>query len=341
MRQVTGRPRERLHRFRHLVAFERTLPVVLSAEDLAWMESSGLKVTSSEADVALPRDLMERVVLLGHRDWRTTIRSYIHMPWLWRSRSDERIAIEYMSRREVAFAMGVTLQAVDNVSQKAKPSTPRAAWLQHVRRPRTVQGVVAGEPALPSSMRTHVWTALDLDALFKCADRVGGLQEAVRVSGGSDADYRNIAAGVAIIEQRIGGRLFRGVGPSPKRPRRVVRRLDPQFGDALLDWLDRSIRGCDSEVQELLSTIVDAMSPYDRPHVMAEAQAMTRLVSHVTRLTDGRVVAEVLPCDNAMARATFLSEADTTLVGDLKRAFGTAWLALRLGARRSEVSGGA
>src|SRR3546814_6335688 len=66
------------------------------------------------------RSLMERVVTLGHVDWRTTIRSYLHLPWLMRSRQDRALADTYMHRREVAFAMGVSLPAVDKITQQTK-----------------------------------------------------------------------------------------------------------------------------------------------------------------------------------------------------------------------------
>src|SRR5690606_4509397 len=135
-------------------------------EDLAWMEESGLVVSPAQhCGVALPRDLMERVSPLGHVDWRTTLRSYVHVPWLWRSCYDKRNAMDHMARREVSFAMGVTLQAADKVAQLGKPNSARTAWLNHARTPRAVPSW-DGEQTDPTLSRAHTWSALELDELF-------------------------------------------------------------------------------------------------------------------------------------------------------------------------------
>lgn len=336
MREVTERRRERLHRLRHLVAFERTLPIVLSEEDLAWMRSSGLRVTPPLGDhPALPRDLMERIVPLGHRDWRTTIQSYLHLPWLWRSASDERVAARHLSRREVAFAMGVTLPAVDKITQKNGRVSPRYAWLQHVRRPRRLREAV-DERTWPTESRMHTWTATELDSLFKRVERIGSLEDAVRVAGGSAADYSNIATLVRVIERRIGGRLFRPTGRDrpTEGPGRVVRRLDASLRSQLLAWLDTSMRDRDPEVEALIQAIADAMNHQDRAFLLGDTSVIHRLVAEVFRLTDARVTADVTPVENGWVKATFRSEAGTPLVGDVKAAIGAAWIALQLRAKR-------
>src|SRR3546814_16454992 len=82
-------------------------------------------------EVLLPRDLLGKVVEIGHADWRVTLRCYIHMQWLLRSLQDAAIGEKYMHRRTVAFATGLTLPAVDKVVQQAKDRGPSAAWFDH------------------------------------------------------------------------------------------------------------------------------------------------------------------------------------------------------------------
>src|SRR3546814_10084068 len=65
---VTGRGRERLHRFRHLVALELLIPLFLSPEDADWMATLPVQWQGEKwPEVLLPRDLLGKVVEIGDR----------------------------------------------------------------------------------------------------------------------------------------------------------------------------------------------------------------------------------------------------------------------------------
>src|SRR3546814_13546138 len=91
------------------------------------------------------RDLLGKVVEIGHADWRVTLRCYIHMQWLLRSLQDAAIGEKYMHRRTVAFATGLTLPAVDKVVQQAKERGPSAACFDQFRKIRPAPAHVQTE----------------------------------------------------------------------------------------------------------------------------------------------------------------------------------------------------
>src|SRR3546814_17068556 len=65
---VTGRGRERLHRFRHLVALELLHPLFLSPADADWLTTFPVKWQGEKRPAALPRtDLLEIMGGMGSR----------------------------------------------------------------------------------------------------------------------------------------------------------------------------------------------------------------------------------------------------------------------------------
>src|SRR5690606_11595382 len=80
------------------------------------------------------------------------------------------------------------LQAADKGVQQGKPSSARTAWLQHARTSRAVPSADEEQIGAPLT-RAHTWSALELDELFQTAQRVGSLEAALRLSGGSAADF--------------------------------------------------------------------------------------------------------------------------------------------------------
>src|SRR3546814_17561396 len=64
---VTGRGRERLHRFRHLVALELLIPLFLSPDDADWMATLPVHWQGEKwPEVLLPSALPGEVVEIGH-----------------------------------------------------------------------------------------------------------------------------------------------------------------------------------------------------------------------------------------------------------------------------------
>lgn len=273
--EVTGRGNERLHRFRHLVAFELLVPLFLSPKDSEWMATLPIQGHGEEwSDVLLPRNLLGRVVEIGHADWRVTLRCYIHVQWLLRSRQDAAIGEQYTHRRVVAFATGLTLQAVDKVVQQDKGKHPGGAWLDHFRDVRLVPSRLQSD--VPSSQAAaRYWSAVELDALFSLADRMKSLDHAVMSSGGNRVDVENLRRCLAVAEKRLGRRLFHesaaGV-PSGKR-RRVVRELDGDLKRKLLDWMG----GGSEDGALVMRDLIELMSPLDAATISGSVGAIQKL----------------------------------------------------------------
>ncbi|WP_152597839.1 hypothetical protein [Novilysobacter arseniciresistens] len=343
VREVTSRGRERLHRLRHLVAFERTMPLFLDDVDSVWLQGCGIAVpTPPGPQVVLPRDLMERVVTLGHVDWRTTIRSYLHLPWLMRSRQDRALADTYMHRREVAFAMGVSLPAVDKITQQTKHLAPALAWLAHVRTTRQVPLAPAPTDPVGATVRTQ-WTSHELDALFRMADRLGGLESAARVYGATAADVTAIRRHVSIVERRMGRALFRDRETREllDGPLRVLKRQDSALLDAFFAWFDTLLGDEREGALQLLESMVETMSAVDRDGIVGETSALYGFVRMWEQVAPTRIRLEVTNMGHAHAKlracrrntddlADFGNE--TRLDGVVRRAIATAWIASRLGA---------
>lgn len=272
---VTGRRSERLHRFRHLVAFESLVPMFLSSEDAGWMARLPIEGDDRERKaVLLPRDLLGSVVELGHADWRVTLRSYIHIQWLLRSGQDAEVSGQYMHRRIVAFATGLTLPATDKIVQQAKDKDASAAWFDHFRDVRSVPPGPQPE-ATVYAVPARKWSAFELDALFRLADRMKSLESAIMSSGGGHADVPQIRLHLRIAEKRLGRRLFRDfvtASPSSKN-QRVVRELDSELKRHLLDWMG----GSDEEGSCVMRDLMDVMSPTDAGAIAGSLGAIRKL----------------------------------------------------------------
>lgn len=273
--EVTGRGNERLHRFRHLVAFELLIPLFLSPKDAEWMATLPVQGHGEEwSDVLLPRDLLGRVVEIGHADWRVTLRCYIHMQWLLRSRQDAAIGEQYMHRRIVAFAAGLTLPAVDKVVQQDKGKRPSDAWLDHFRDVRLVPLRWQSE-AEPYQAAERHWSAVELDALFRLADRMKSLDRAILSSGGNQKDACRLRHYLKTSERRMGRRLFRdSVAQQPKGKRqRVARELDSVLNQELLDWMG----GSDGEGALVMRDLFESMSPNDGDTIVGSSESIDTL----------------------------------------------------------------
>lgn len=336
--EVTGRDNERLHRLRHLVAFELLIPVFLSPADVNWMATLPTQWQGEEwEDVLLPRDLLGRVVEIGHADCRVTLRCYIHMQWLLRSRQDAVIGEQNMHRRIVAFATGLSLPAVDKVLQQAKDRHPSDAWFDHFRDVRLVPLRVQSEAAPYQAAARH-WSSLELDALFRLAGRMKNLDRAVMSSGGNYVDVERIRRHLAIAERRLGRRLFNepaAGSPSGKR-RRVVRELDNDLKQDLLDWMD----GSDEEGMIVMLDLFESMSPMDGDALVGSSKSIGALQRklkerHSVECSLAEVgggfaelkVSKILPGESGGSAEGRLG---ISLSQDVKRAVAIAWISSRL-----------
>ena len=336
--EVTGRRSERLHRFRHLVAFELITPMFLAGPDAEWLKGRGLDDQGEVwRDVLLPRDLLGMVVVLGHADWRVTLRCYFHLQWLLRSRQDAAIGEQYMHRRIVAFATGLTLPAVDKIVQQAKDKEPCRAWFDHFREVRVVPVPERCQPVVEPGPVRH-WTASELDELFRLANRMGSLDQAILSSGGTREDARKIRRHLQIAERRLGRKLFResvSERSSSKR-QRVVRELDGELKRFLLDWMG----GDDREGTLAMRDLMESMSPRDAEAVIGSVgtiQALERKLQEGATFEcilkdagDGIATLKVKNFTSASARESNERVSGMSLSQEVKRAAAIAWIADRL-----------
>lgn len=240
-REVTGRPRTRVHALRHLVAAERTLPSFLAPGDYTSIALTATLAPAPAAGVVLPRDLAGRVTGLGHGNARTTIRWYHHMPWLLASRTDAWMSERYVRRRVIASLLGVTPFAMDRHTQ-GQPDVPCSrVWLdaQCAPRPRPARPAPSSPVAESSSTSDH-WTACHLGLAVLEARRMGSLEQAVEHRGGTVADARTLESLVHLVERRLGWPITtQGSGRASARDVLAFRRLaEGQVFEQFWQWYD-------------------------------------------------------------------------------------------------------
>lgn len=280
---ATGRPRERLHRLRHLVAFEHVAPIFLAPRDIATLVPTEASRPALAAGIALPRDLAARTIGIGHASPTTTLRCYYHVPWLLRSRADAHLEAVYMTRRGAAAVTGLTLVAVDKVTTQHPTAPPEEAWLNHViaaRIPSRNIAFAAPAVALPSTE----WTAVALGQLVKTVARTRQLDKALTLMGARVAEAPAIRQAFWLFERRMGRRvladkLVTRVGA----PKRVIRDMEQAAElEAWLTWLDdASDPTRQNELEALATGAWELMAPGDRdrlPLTTKNADILVRLL---------------------------------------------------------------
>lgn len=278
--EVTGRPSERLHGLRHLVAFERITPLPLHPDDRQALLQLDVQAISLPTEIVLPRDLAAQVISLGHAHWATTLRCYYHLPWLLRSRADAAIRKRYCNRRGAAAVMGLTLPAVDRISQLAKPLPAARAWIDHVLAPRTPPA--ADQPkAPPTPTGNRIWTAVELGQLLECVERTGSLTGALAVVGAHSDEADRLRKAFLMFEQRLGCRLLGGEWiESLNMPRRIVRSISA--AKELARWWSLFDEAPEVERERLVQIanhVFEWMSPDDRDAIKLEAPICDSLVA--------------------------------------------------------------
>ena len=196
------------------------------------------------------------------------------MQWLLRSRQDAAISEQYTHRRIVAFVTGLTLPAVDKVVQQDKGKRPGDAWLDHFRDVRVVPLRWQSE-AVPYQAAARHWSAVELDALFRLADRMKSLDRAILSSGGNREDARRIRHYLRIPEQRIGRRLCSDsvAGQPVGKRKRVARELDSVLNQELLDWMG----GSDGEGALVMRDLFESMSAKDGDTIVGSSESIDTL----------------------------------------------------------------
>jgi hypothetical protein len=367
---ATGRPVERLHRLRHLVAFERTTPPFLCPDDLAALSRTALRgqTLDQQSDVVLPRDLMERVVTMGHAHWSTTLVCYHHFPWLLSSRAQARLREVYLKRFGAASVMGIGVTFVDGITQEALkaadhatvdifrktkgvPRTPEArdaqgkfearAWMDHVLRRR----VVPVSPARPEAevvRPPHQWTAWELGGLLDRVDRLGSLDTAVSQAGGHPEDAQRIRESMAPFELRLGRRLAgEAIDEGSELPKWVARQPP---ADSALRQLWKAFDedpAFASEVAAVAALVYDAMHPKHADRIRIRQNMSDRLREILRTMGAKEQDVELTSLPNGMCEVRVARTRSKLIAAQgsrqerfdgiaIKRTIGIAWLAQRL-----------
>lgn len=285
-RRVTGHEGARLHHLRHLVAMERVTPVFLSTEDQEGLAASLslAQVQTLRGELALPRDLLGQVIELGHVDALTTLISYHHLSWLFRSRVDAWHAKRYLNRSVLAPLLGVTTHALDWAVKQRPGRSRAAAWLDVSVAPRVIP-LASGPAASPIShaqpnnqkASLEAWSAMALSDLLDDVARMGSLEKTLIVLGRDPSQADLIRSEVSVLEGRLGRRLLSershaGVSGAPKR---VLRRVDhARSVDVLLEWYDGDVDERRQSIAGIAKRVCEFMQSAHRDQIhVPEVQA--------------------------------------------------------------------
>ena len=272
VRHVTGRRHGRLHALRHLVAMEVITPVFLTAADReALADSLRLDPVLTQAGVALPRDLLGRVVALGHANPLTTLTSYHHVAWLLRSHSDAFLTATYANRQTLAPLLGVSLHTLDWAVKKRPGRDRLLAWLDVGIDVREVPAAPVGASGSQASagMETATagrgrWMARDLGEMLDDVARVGSLEKVLVVRGAAVEGADALRLLFRPMEARLGRKLIeeRGRARTPGHPRRVVRPVGKgRELEVLWEWYD----GDDNGRRDRIAAVAAALYEYLQP----------------------------------------------------------------------------
>lgn len=278
---ATAGYRSHLHGLRHLRAMEQTTGVFLSGHDLAKLQStlSPDPVQTLQDDLALPRDLHSQALALGHSGPDTTLRSYYHVPWLMRSRSDARLLRRFGQRTVVASLTGLSLHALNWSNKKNPDRSGHLAWLDVALQPRVLinpkspilpapQDDCPTEPLWPFPTARELWVFLDQ------ARRMGSLEKAIKARGLGRIDLVQFRLAVSRMERRVGYRLLPAAKTSGRYRPKKVPRFPSAAGklEALLDRYDQKSRG---SIVRLAHSTMEHMSPVDEGCLLLpEAEAL-------------------------------------------------------------------
>lgn len=271
---ATRCPHERIHRLRHLVAFERVTPVFLAQNDRVAFATIVASIPEFRSGIALPRDLVAQTVPMGHAGPATTLRCYHHFPWLLRSRADARVAAKYTNRRGAAAVMGLTLVAVDKVTHERARTPQATAWLDHVATVRMASEVTKSRTPSGAAVVNRSWSAVELGEIVKLVERGKSLDDALKIAGADVAEASRIRGAFLLFEQRLGRRVLGDKWtPDVGMPRRVIRDIEQAV--ELESWwrwaTDSSDQARRKDIEGLATRAWELMTPGDRDLVRVTA----------------------------------------------------------------------
>jgi hypothetical protein len=353
--KASGRRTEKLHRLRHLVAQEQVSPIFLTAEDYSRLPHLAMEAAALDRNegVALPRDLMARVVSLGHAQPATTLVSYFHLPWLLRARPDERISERFLGRRAVAAVLGVELETADDITKNS--DKPKAkAWFDSLREPRR-KPTVPGNANRATPSKKHSWSAAGIGRLLQLVARNGSLEDSLEIVGAEPGNAQLLRASVLPFERRFGLRVLdeewaQAEQGRPKQAARVMK--GGLVFESIWNLFDEGNSEDRSSLVSLAEAIYDHMQPRDASGVRVPARLAEHLVrvlvvagisppnieqvpsggEVVVRVRVGKAVPaeQVAPGIDASSPERAAHSPPSELGITFKRAVGIIWLAARL-----------
>ena len=292
---ATGRPTERLHRLRHLIANEWIRDVALSSQDREWI---GLDPgTTARAGPLTPRDLAAVTGALGHGHWSTTLQCYLHLPWMLQSRSAQYLRDKYFRRQFVAGALGYTPATLDWILRDRKVDR-LTAWFDYFRprrvRPEPTSATVEDPSAAALPEQTTggttttpvpptAWTCVRVGELAALANKVRDLESAMRSLGAPMANGPALVEVASRWELKLGLRLLPthvGGARRTECPARAVRRV---HGDRHLErmWLDLDREGLDGDSprRRLVADFYTWLQPSKRHQIALPRESIQTLVA--------------------------------------------------------------
>ncbi len=206
--QVTGRGSEKIHRLRHLAGFEALVRGgLLSPNDSQALVDLCGAVREPPDGVILPRDLHRCTDGLGHVDPSRTVRSYFHMPWLARSRSDARLG-SFVDRHGAAMALGISDSGADRISQRGKPRSDVDAWMSRLVVPRIPPAAPEAQ-AEPVRRGLSVLRVKDIATICGLIDRTQSREKAAMAVGGTIDDVQMLERASRQFSLRAGRSTWR------------------------------------------------------------------------------------------------------------------------------------
>jgi integrase len=282
-REATGRRDARIHALRHLVAMESIFACFTSQGDRESLAKRlQLKPLITARDPAiLPRDIQAQIVAMGHADASTTLRWYVHLPWLLTSRANEKLQHANLNTRTMSALLGVTRHTLNWHAKKATGQSRSEAWLDIEIARRVVPDMPTSGPIVDDSYRPVQWTARRLGKLLRNANRLGSLVGALNIAGADPNAATDLIVAFTPIERRLGRRLINdaGSGFDSRRPRRTIRRMAQ---DDILERLWARFDEAENVEREALANlarvVMEHLNPKDLETIEVPAPDADKLV---------------------------------------------------------------
>lgn len=281
--------RSKIHRVRHLVATEGLTRWWLSNTDSDRLRVSRIRAGRhakgwpKPSPVALPRNVRQESIRLGHRRNSTTVLNYFHMQWMVLSRPHESLA-KYAGRRSAGVVLGVAPPTADKIIQRAKSGNRTGdhtgKWLMSViGKPTSIPGENETGLRTPASEGVALpLTARQVEqALTHIQKGVSVLQVATSL-GLTESHRVHLLAAAQQVQSRVGFTLIpeaRGM----KAARTARKFQSTGAATQLLDLFDSGSETEKNEVRQLASSYLTWASKSRRSEVLWPAQDATRLAS--------------------------------------------------------------